>query len=63
MGDVKAIRIALPPHNEQAEIVAYVIDNKRRIEHIIENVKSSIEKLAEYRTALITSAITGKIEI
>ena len=60
MGDVKAIRIALPPHHEQAEIVDYVAAGKARIEYVMRRVEASIEKLAEYRSALVTAAVTGK---
>lgn len=62
MADVKAIRIALPPKDEQAEIVAYVTENKTRIEDAILRVEASIEKLTEYRAALVTAAVTGKIK-
>ncbi len=30
---------------------------------MIEKVEAAIEKLAEYRTALITAAVTGKIDV
>jgi len=61
MSDVKSIHIALPPKDEQAKIVEYVIENKSRVERMMVLVENSIEKLTEYRAALVTAAITGKI--
>ncbi|MBQ4808096.1 restriction endonuclease subunit S [Phaeobacter sp. HS012] len=62
MGDVKTIRIALPPHDEQTDIIAYVSERKARAEHVMRRVEASIEKLVEYRAALVTAAVTGKIK-
>jgi len=62
MADVKAIRIALPPLDEQTAIVAHVIDKKAQVENAILRVETSIEKLTEYRAALVTAAVTGKIK-
>ena len=33
------------------------------IEKIIENIHKSMEKLLEYRSALISDAVTGKIDV
>ncbi|WP_132696900.1 hypothetical protein [Rhodovulum steppense] len=42
--------------------MAYVIDKKARVENAILRVEASIEKLTEYRAALVTAAVTGKIK-
>lgn len=34
-----------------------------RIDRMIEKAKVAIEKLAEYRAALITTAVTGRIDL
>ena len=34
-----------------------------RIDVLINNVKSAIDKLKEYRTALISAVVTGKIDV
>lgn len=62
MGDVKTIHIALPPQAEQAKIVAYVTERKARVELVMRRVEASIEKLTEYRAALVNAAVTGKIK-
>ena len=61
LGDVKSIRMALPPIVEQSAIVKEVIDAKARIDELASKVKRSIERLSEYRGAMITSAVTGQI--
>ena len=61
LGDVKSIRMALPPIVEQGDIVKEVIDAKARIDEVANKVKRSIERLSEYRGAIIASAVTGQI--
>jgi len=61
LGDVKSIRMALPPIVEQSGIVKEVIEAKSRVDEVANKVKRSIEKLSEYRGAIITSAVTGQI--
>lgn len=60
---VKSYVFAYPPLREQIAIVAYLNAKLARISEI-ENVTSSVlEKLTEYRSALITAATTGKIDV
>jgi type I restriction enzyme, S subunit len=53
----------LPPHNEQLEIVAFMDETTERTNRLIAKVREGIEKLREYRTALISAAVTGKIDV
>lgn len=53
--------IALPPEGEQAPITAYILDRSSALEYAEARVAESLAKLAEYRAALITSAVTGQI--
>ncbi len=55
--------IALPPADEQRAIVAYLDRETTRIDALIEKVEKSIDLLREYRTALISAAVTGKIDV
>ncbi|HDH50848.1 MAG TPA: hypothetical protein ENG75_05820 [Nitrospirae bacterium] len=55
--------ITLPPIDEQKSIASFLDRDTKRIDTIIEKVKTSIEKLREYRTALISAAVTGKIDV
>ena len=58
--DVKAIQIGLPPLSEQKDIVSRVFQKKSELEEISQAIAKSIEQLSEYRSALITAAVTGQ---
>ncbi len=57
------VRICLPPLEEQDRIVAKVSAGTARIDILIAKTQRSIELLREHRTALITAAVTGKIDL
>jgi restriction endonuclease S subunit len=55
--------VAFPPPEEQ-EAISKVINSERdRINSLIAKIREGIEKLKEYRTALISAAVTGKIDV
>lgn len=54
--------VALPPVDEQAKIAAHLRDRSAALEYSEGQVDQSYKRLAEYRSALITSAVTGQIE-
>ncbi|MCV7401288.1 restriction endonuclease subunit S [Mycobacterium fragae] len=62
MADFRNIALALPPLDEQAEIVRFLADRTNKIDKLIAKSNKVIEALKEYRSALITDAITGKID-
>ena len=51
-----------PPAGEQRIIVAFLDRETARIDSIVAKVETAIERLQEYRAALITAAVTGKID-
>lgn len=55
--------IALPPLPEQCTIAEFLDHQTGQIDALIEKVLVSIEKLRKYRTALISAAVTGKIDV
>lgn len=57
------IRVCLPPLTEQDEILSYIDQETARIEGLIEKTELSIALLKEKRAALITAAVTGKIDV
>ncbi len=61
--DVKNLVFALPPLPEQTAIADYLHRETAKIDGMIEKVEAALENLAEYRTALITAAVTGKIDV
>jgi len=55
--------LALPPIEEQKAIVKEVGKKVKRLESLEDEVRKSIELLKEHRTALISAAVTGKIDL
>jgi type I restriction enzyme S subunit len=60
---VKAKYIGIPPKNEQQAIAAYLDEKTGKIDGLIQKTETAIQTLEEYRTALITAAVTGKIDV
>lgn len=54
---------AIPPISEQQFISEYIDRETKKIDNLIIKVTEAIEKLKEYRTALISAAVTGKIDV
>lgn len=63
MPDVRSLASPIPPKPEQEEIVAYVHKHRAQIDGLVAKVREGIEKLKEYRAALISAAVTGKIDV
>ena len=63
MNVIENIPIALPPLEEQESIAALLNTNIIQIDEIASKVENSIDLLHEYRTALISAAVTGKIDV
>jgi type I restriction enzyme, S subunit len=57
------VPICIPPSDEQNAIVRYLRQETAKIDQLIIKVEAAIERLQEYRTALITAAVTGKIDV
>jgi type I restriction enzyme S subunit len=55
--------IPLAPLPEQAAIAAYLDRETAKLDALVAKVEAAIERLQEYRTALITAAVTGKIDV
>ncbi|WP_241670042.1 restriction endonuclease subunit S [Vibrio harveyi] len=53
----------MPPKDELIEIVMYLDTLEEKTTRSIEIILSQIEKLKEYKTTLINSAVTGKIKV
>ncbi len=55
--------IPLPPLREQKRIAAFLDKETAKIDTLIEKCETAIELLKERRTALISAAVTGKIDV
>ncbi|MBW2608896.1 MAG: restriction endonuclease subunit S [Deltaproteobacteria bacterium] len=60
---ILSIKIPLPSIKEQNQIVQYIEKETTRINCIISKSEKEIELLQEYRTALISEVVTGKIDV
>ena len=56
-------RFAFPPQQEQYKIAAFVREQAARLDDVLEMTSRSIELLKERRSALITAAVTGQIDL
>ncbi len=52
-----------PPEEEQKQIAAFLDKETAKIDTLIEKCETAIELLKERRTALISAAVTGKIDV
>jgi type I restriction enzyme S subunit len=57
------IPIAYPSTKEQFEIVTFVKDRRKEFSDILAKVERQVALLQERRTALISAAVTGKIDV
>ena len=55
--------IPIPPKKEQYAIADYLYYETANLDQMLKKVEAAIERLQEYRTALITAAVTGKIDV
>ena len=55
--------ILLPPLSEQTIIVEYLSTASKDLVSAIARIRRQIELIQEYRTALVTAAVTGKIDL
>jgi type I restriction enzyme S subunit len=55
--------VPVPPHPQQAAIAAYLDLETAKLDALVGKVEEAVERLQEYRTALITAAVTGKIDV
>lgn len=61
--DLMDIYICKPPHNEQVLICEYISSVLQKIDVLISKSSKQIQLMQERRTALISAAVTGKIDV
>jgi type I restriction enzyme S subunit len=62
-GEVKFISLPVPPIEEQAAIVSSISSSISQFESLIQEAVRATNLLKERRTALISAAVTGKIDV
>lgn len=60
---IKDQNIAIPPLHEQSEIVEFVTQEEQKLNLLVAKVEQAIVLMQERRTALISAAVTGKINL
>ena len=63
VGEVLGNRITCPPLLEQKKIEENIINSMNKLNKLIENSQAAIALLKEHRSALISSAVTGQIDV
>ncbi len=62
-GDIASYPVLIPPKNEQQEIVKYLKEKNNVFDRLINSAEKGIQLMQERRTALISAAVTGKIDV
>lgn len=61
--DLLNLGFAIPPIQEQIEISKFIAEYLEKNHSLMENAKQAIQLMQERRTALISAAVTGKIDV
>ena len=59
----KKLGVSLPPIEEQRAITNYLDNKMSKLDLQKKKIILVVERLTEYRSALITNAVTGKIDV
>jgi len=59
----RELKLIKPPIEEQKELIEYIEKETSTIETLISKYQKQIDLMQEYRTALISQAVTGKIDV
>lgn len=63
MDDVKGLSIPLPPLAEQRAIVGETKGRRQQLEDLARHTAALVDRLREYRSSLISAAVTGQLDI
>ena len=61
--NVMEYKFAVPGRSEQLQIVNYVVETIEKIDALLNKAQQQIQLMQERRTALISAAVTGKIDV
>jgi type I restriction enzyme S subunit len=62
-GEVREIRVPLPPQQEQKKLVEYERAEAAAIDALSAKARYEIDLIREYRTRLIADVVTGKVDV
>ena len=61
--DIHEVQTVVPPIAEQCAIAVYLDRETAKSDSLVNKVNEAIEHLKELRAALISAAVTGKIDV
>jgi type I restriction enzyme S subunit len=61
--EFKSIKIPVPPVEEQNSIMAHLARSDAMLTALMDKSRRSIDLMREHRAALISAAVTGKIDV
>lgn len=61
--DFKQIKLPYPSFSQQLTIVDFIREKSEGVDRLIATIRKGVLLLKEYRTALISAAVTGKIDV
>ncbi len=62
-GNVKFVYVPIPSLDDQSRIVEYIAEQSEKFDRLEVEAQHAIDLLQERRTALISAAVTGKIDV
>jgi type I restriction enzyme S subunit len=63
ISDLQAVKVAVPPIDEQAAIAAFLSMEGAKVDALVAESERGVSLLNERRSALISAAVTGKIDV
>lgn len=61
--EIRALLIAFPPASEQTEIASFLLAQTDQFDQLMREAVQTIQLLCERRSALISAAVTGQIDV
>lgn len=63
LNSIRNMKVPLPPIDEQKNIILFIAEQYSKYDRLIQSSEKQNQLLKERRTALISSAVTGKIDV
>lgn len=63
MPDIRQLAIPVPPVHEQRSVARETLRRTKQVDETMRRITTQIQRLQEYRQALITAAVTGQLDI
>ncbi|MEO5787762.1 restriction endonuclease subunit S [Gelidibacter sp.] len=63
VGLIKNLKIPVPSFEEQLRIVDFIADFEKETDSLMNKYEQEIDLLREYKTALISEVVTGKVDV